>query len=464
MATAIRDNSMPGAGMTATQPAQPVGQTVPTDVQALVEQLTPIQQRFRAQSTFIRVAQPQQSFTALGQQLQAQVSNVGLAVRVWTEWNVTITVANGATSAETFNVSPNFPYNLILNTSLLINGGAASYSAGGIATLARMLRKRRGSGRQQFIGVMSSAPAGSWGPALDYSLLRVALGSNLTGTNNNTTQPYLSGIKSVSVAGSASTNNTITMTFITCEWLVLDIDSLVGALPLQNNATFTSLSRQIQGALNVATANRDDLNAPFYGAGADLTFTLTACTADYLYEFASVPQDPSLYQGLIANSYQVQEVQKFTVATTGVEAFSYNIPQNQFAVALHILARDGNGAVVPGYGQLLTNGLSPTVGLNDLKIVYNAASVRPILQKPNRERAAQFLTYDYDPFILPGHRLWDGEDSSDDINAADQMSWLDCYSTATPQLLIDVGSGVTTSLVSNIAREAVIAGAVQQVG
>lgn len=461
MAASIRDNSMPAGGMTATQPIQPPGQTVPTDVQALVEQLTPIQQRFRAQSTFIRVTQPQQSFTALGQQLPQQVSNVGLAVRVWTEWNVVITVANAATSAEVFNVSPLFPYNLILNTSILINGGAASYSAGGVATLSRMLRKRRGSGRQQFTGLIGTPPAGSWGPSLDYSLSRMILGSNLTATNNNNTQPYLSGVKSISVAGSASTLNTISLTFITCEWLVLDIDSLVGALPLQNNATYTNLSRQIQASL---ATTRDDLNVPFYTAGADLTFTLTSCTADTLYEFASVPSDPSLYQGLIANSYQLQEVQKFTVAATGVEAFSYNIPQNQFAVALHVIARDGNGVALPAYGQQLAVGLNPTAGLNDLKIVYNAASVRPILQKPNRERAAQYLTYDYDPFVLPGVRRWDGEDSSDDINAADQMSWLDCYSTATPQLLIDIGSGVATSLVANIAREAVIAGSVQQVG
>ncbi|MCL4499969.1 MAG: hypothetical protein M1335_07000, partial [Chloroflexi bacterium] len=285
--------------MTTTQPVVPNGALTPADIQAIVESMTPIQARFRQQSSFLKVTLAQAKFTALGQNVPTTMSSVGLGVRAITEWNATITVANSATTAATFTVSPNFPFNLISNTSIQINGGATVYSASGVAGLDVQTRQRKGSRR--FTSVQSGWAA-ALGPSLDPSIISTnTLGSNLTPTNGTAIAPKMSGVASVSVAASASSSNTWVLKWVTIEKLALDKDSLLGALPLQNNSTFVQIARSIQGALS---GTRNDMTMPFYSAGASLTFTLTTLTADTTYEFCSVPADASLYQAMISNSYQ----------------------------------------------------------------------------------------------------------------------------------------------------------------
>ena len=447
--------SIPTGGMTATQPVQPTGQITPADIMAAVEALTPIQARFRQQSTFLHTVLPQASFTTpgLGQDVPVQLSNVGLAVRLITEWNITLQVVNSATNAATFNVSPLFPYNLIANTSVQINGGAAIYNCSGPADLSLMTRQRRGA--RKLTG-QQTGWAAAFGNALDPSLLpKFTLGSNLTATNAGATVADLSGVASISVAGSAGAgaNSQITLKFITIERIVLDLDSLLGAPPLQNNQTFVQVTRRLVGALS---GTRDDRKVPFYGAAGSLTFSLISGTADTTYEFASVPPDAALYQALVTNSFQQQEQSSFVVSSTGSEAWSYPIPTNNYLVALHNIGVDGNGAALNGYDDV--NGL----GL--LKLVYAGATILPVREMPFRHRALDYWTRDFDPRTMPGLRLWDGEATTDDITASDNMGWLDAYNTSQPTELIDVGSSVTTNVTANITRESVVVGNVQQVG
>lgn len=430
---------MPPGGFTATQPVEPT--ITPADIAQIVEQLTPIQQRFRKASSPLSVSLPQVSFSALGQQAPTRISSVGLGTRIVSHWHLEITVANSDAAAETFDVSPLFPYNVVANTTVQINGGATVYSAGGLGTLAAMTRQRRGSRRL--------SNAGGFGPALDPSLVRVSLGSELTATNAGNADKYLSGIKSVSVAASASSNNVITVDFYTVEKLCLDRDSLLGALPLQNGSTYANLVRQIVGALS---GTRNDLSMPFYTAGSSLTFSLTKCTVDSTYEFWSVPSDPSLYQAMIANSYQVQEQTAINTASTGAGAFVYNLPQNIYLLAASMYTVDSSGIALP------------FADLDPIKIVYNAGSIVPVAQYQGRQRASQYLSYDADPDNIAGLRFWDGEDTSDDINATDDAGWLDTYSAASPQIVADVASGASTALTTNITREQVVAGAVQSIG
>ena len=123
MTVATQSNSMPPSGMTATQPVVPAGQLTPADIQAITEALTPIQAQFRQQSTFMKVDLDQASWSTLGDTKYTKISNVGLGVRCITEWNLTITIANTATTAATFNVSPLFPYNFIVTTNSGKSGG-----------------------------------------------------------------------------------------------------------------------------------------------------------------------------------------------------------------------------------------------------------------------------------------------------------------------------------------------------
>ncbi|MHB1701123.1 MAG: hypothetical protein ACYCSN_13515 [Acidobacteriaceae bacterium] len=445
MTVATQSNSMPPGGVTATQPVVPAGQLTPADIQAITEALTPIQAQFRQQSTFMKVDLDQASWSTLGDSKSTKISNVGLAVRTITEWNVVFTIANSATVATSFSVSPLFPYNFIANTQISINGGAAVYSADGVSALAAMTRQRRGSRRLFSAG---------FGPALNPALVSITLGSNLTATNAAAGSNSFSGISSISVAASASSNNTVTVKFFTIEKLALDKDSLLGSLPLQNNSTFIQVARRIAGVIKAAT--RNDLAQPFYGSETSLTYTLTSCTADTTYEFASVPANAALYQPMITNSYQTIVAGSNTVSATGAGALKYDIPKNIYLVAAHLMAQDTNGAVVDGYNS--------AVGLGKLQLQYNAGSVTPVTQQAYRERAIQFLEYDYDPESFQGYRLWDGEATTDDVTASDNMGWLDAYYTASPQIVIDLASGISVPMTYAVLREAVVAGAVQTVG
>lgn len=459
MAIQSLGQSIPAGGVTAQQPVQPAGSQTPADIQAVVEALTPIQARFRQQSSFLKVALPQANLgtPGLGVDVPVSISNVGLAVDLVTEWNVTITVANGATGAEVFTLSRLFPWNLISNTSIQINGGAAIYSASGVSDYSLMTRQRRGSRRLVTYSNGWSTNT-NFGPHVNSALFsKATYGSNLTLTAGSSVTPALSGVTSISVAGSASTNNTIVLTFVTRERIVLDKDSLLGAPPLQNNSTFVQVTRRLIGALSAALSSSANVfNTAFSNPGADLTFTLTTATADTSYEFASVPGDPSLYASLVTNSFQQQEQRGFVVSATGSEAYNYPIPTNNYLVALHNIVTDGNGAGLPCFDA--TNGL----GL--LKLTYAGNSVIPVREFAVRDRAYQYLDYDYDPLDLPFSKMWDGERTADDITATDNMGWLDCYATASPTELIDVGASATTSLTANITREVVIVGNVQQLG
>lgn len=442
---------MPVGGVGAQQPI-PANLT-PSDMAALTEQLTPIQARFRDQSSILKQPLNTLTFTGLGQTQAGQINSVGLGIRLVTEHSIVITVANSSTAAQTFSVSKMFPYNLITNTQIQINGGATVFSASGMATLVTMTRQRMMSRRQTQFGQSTAV-----GPSLDPALMRISWGSNLTPTNTAATaQPgSLSGVASASVAGSAATNNTITATFYTIEKLVYDYDSLLGALPLQNNSTYANVSRSVIGALSTTaalSATVNEFNTPFYSAGANLTFTLTSYAANSTYVFASVPSDPGLYLPMISNSYQIQEATNLICSSTGTLALLYNIPQNQYLVAGHIIGTDGNGAV-----------LSP-LGLGRLVLQYNGGALVPIVEQQGRSRAEQFLLYAYDAQLsIPGVRSWDGDATSDSIMSTDKMGWLDAYSAATPQLGVDVPSGTAVNIQYNIARESVVAGSVSVIG
>ncbi len=437
----LQSNAQPAGGTTATQPVAPP--LTSQDIEQLVEQLTPAVTKFREQSSPLKVACEVNVTMNLGGQVPTRLPSVGLGVRLITHWNVVYSFVNAATSAQAVNVGNAWPYNHVASTQIQINGGATIYSADGLGTFAVMTRNRPGAWQY--------STGSGFGLALSKALVKVTVGSNITGVTNASGNGNFSGIASFNV--SASATGTLTVDFWTVEKLALDRQSLLGLLPAQNNSTYATVTRSVVGAAVGASSNQQ---FPFSTAGAvPGTLTVTAVTTvSSTYDFWSVPSDPGLYQEMVQNSYQVQQQKSISVPVTGAAALTYNIPQNQFLVAAHIWGFDGNNALMA----------ADVGGISLLRLVYNAQAIQPVQHFADRERAAQFLDYDDDRQFIGGYRFWDGEDTTEMIQVADQAGWIDTYAAATPQLVGDIAATAVTPLTISITRESVVAGAVQVVG
>src|ERR1700694_2058363 len=381
---ALQSNPQPAGGMTATQfVPQPM---TTADIQALVEQLTATVTKFREQSSPQKVALDQQS-PNLGDSQQIRIASVGLGVRVISHWSVVYNFVNAATVAQVISVSNVWPFNHARQTLIQINGGAQVYAADGLGTFAVMSRNKPGTWQ-----INSGA---GFGLALSKALVKVTVGANIAATNVGGGGNF-SGITSISVT--ASTTGVLTVDFWTVEKLALDRQSLLGMLPLQNNSTFATMTRQAVN--NAIGAGPNNHAFPFFTAGA-VPGTLThpaVATVTSTYDFWSVPPDQGLYQEMVQNSYQVQQQQSIGVAVTGPAALTYNIPQNQFMVAAHLWGFDTQGNLIP----------ADAGGLSLLRLVYNAQSIQPVSHLADRERAAQFLDYDDDRQFVGGYAFWDG--------------------------------------------------------
>jgi hypothetical protein len=440
--TSVRSNAMPAGGTTASQPVTP--NVTPADIADLVEQLTPTIAKFRASSSPMSVSLNPLTLgvnvSGQANMASSQISSVGLGTRLISEHSVTIFIANTSGGTLTFAVNPWFPYTLIQNQQVQINGGATVYSAGGPAGLFVATRNR------QSTWIFSTT--GGFGPALSPALVRVAVtGTGVTVTNSAATAPSCSGIASIAVT--TSNTATITCTFYTFEKLCLDRESLLGALPLQNNSTFATVQRQLNTTIVSTTVAGGSFQV------ASLTGVQTTCTdvVNTTYEFWSIPSDATLYQEMVQNSYQVQEATGLSVTSAGPGALSYNIPQNMYLLAAHLYGYDGAG-----------NPLTAAAVSRRL-LQYNAGSVIPVQLFQGRQRASQFLDYQDDREMIAGYPFfWDGEDTTDSINDTDQAGWVDTYAAATPQLLADIAAGTAVPISYSLTRESVVAGAVQVVG
>lgn len=456
---------MPVGGMTATQSVTPVGTMTPGDIAALVDQLTPASQKFRANSTIQKVTLADMTWNATGQSITTQIAQVGLGKKTRTWHSIAISLANAGTAAQTVTLSPWFPFNLLSSSVVKINGGAAVYSASGDGGLVASARRNRG-----FFKLLGATASGV-GPALAASICAVKVGTNGTITNAVTggLPARLAGIKSISIA--AGTTCIVTCDFVTEEWFVYDDETLLGCLPLQNSSTYATLQRTLASQFTTTTST--DTTKPFYNAGANVSVSLVAGTSKTEYEFASVPNDPSLYAPLVSNSYQVTE-QSQIQGTTGNQGLQYNMPQNEYAIALHRILVDSVGNPIAFTdGNLgsqtadITNYWTAADGATQRIIQYNGGKVIPVQDTPARLQDQQFRTYgDERARNLAGYLLWDGNDTVNDIQAAsDDMNWIDTYNVASPQEIETIGGSITnTPIVARYIRESLVSGSVQVVG
>lgn len=457
-------NAVPVGGPTASQSVQPIGGLTPQDIAVLTNELMPAAMRFRMSSSPLKVNLNQAQYTSQGAQVPLQIATVGLGIKLVSHHHIAATFTNASTAAQVVYLGSYFPFTLMANTSIQINGGATVYSASGDGGLLVWLRNRRGAFR---------LPAtGGFGPALDPSLCNITIGANGTATNAAAARipAQLSGITSVSIAGSSTC--VITADFVTEEWFVLDRESMLGALPLQNNSTYANLTRTLASAFYGAGDN-----FPFWNNGSAVNSNLSVTTVSGYtnteYHFASVPGDPSLYAPIVANSYQVLEQPSVAVASSGVAGLTYNMPQNQFLVSLHRVLRDGTAntnwpvAFSEGLGGQtagFTNYAAAAYSVQQRVLQYNGGSIIPVLQYPFRTRGEYFANYGADLLMLPGYLLWDGQDTANSLTQTDDMGWIDCYHVAQPQSVENLGASIATGGTAKFIRESVVAGSVQVVG
>ena len=442
--TAVRSNSQPQGGVASLQPAPATA--LPNSIEALIEYLTPAITAFRRASVPMSVDLDEGTFgnsssSGLGQTSTVRIDNVGLGYRIVREHVDTYVFANSDTAASSVDISPWFPFNIINRNTIQLNGGAITYSASGPATFLTGLRTRRG------------AMASPIGTGVSAALVRISVGSALTLTA--ATGPSMSGYKSVSVAASTSAGATGTMTVTWYEIIRLahSRNDLLGSLPLQNNKVFAQLiSVANSTGMSTSTTAQD---APFYNPGTDVSMTYYG-TVKSTYKFWAVPTNAALYAPLVANSFQINEQTAITTNSSGAGAFKYDIPQNTYLIAMHLLTRDTNKAYVVENTSL--------AGLTQAQIQYNGGSVIPVTFRQGRHRAEQFADYGEDVYQIPGYLLWDGSNTSDTLTESDQAGWIDTYYAASPQFVGDVDGAVSTPLESSVTREVLVPGAVQTVG
>lgn len=430
--TSIRSNSIPQGGVTALQSVPP--EQMPVEIAQLLDSMTPVMTRFRESSSPQNVKLGSMSFTEAGDEDSIRITSLGLGWRIRSHHAVEFLVSNSATTASVVNISKAFPYDLLANTNVQINGGTSTYSASGRSGLVVYGRTHRGFFTPQ-------------NNALNQALVRVSFGAGLTPTASS--ELTFSGYDSFSIAASTS-DATLQVDFYTFEKLAYSEDTLLGALPLQNNSVYATVTRKL-----ISSFTGKDASRPFYvaaGVPATTTVTLKSYNVDQWYDYWSVPNNPALYAPMVNNSYQIQEQQNLTAQSTGQEGFVYDLPQNQFAIAAHIFGRDS------------ANNPMAWDALDPIRIVYNGGSLIPVVMDAGNTRSWQFGVYGADIMAIPGYRLWDGDATTDNITLSDEAGWINTYQAASPQLVADVADAASVPLNLSVTREVVIAGAVKTIG
>jgi hypothetical protein len=378
--------------------------------------------------------------------VNTRIASVGLGYRTITWWHLVFNLVNSAGAAQSISLSPWFPFNAISRVQVQVNGGATVYNASGIGGFLAAHRRDRCH--------LRLTNKGGFGLAVDPAFVQVTVGANGTPTNSSG-QAALSGLSSISVA--ANSTCVLTVDFWTVEKYTLDRDSLIGALPLQNAATYAQITYTLVPAFVGGTTQ--SALFPFYNAGANISVSLASTsTVQSTYYFWSVPADSSLYADMIGNSYQTQEDSGLAIPSAATDGLVYNIPRNILLIAAHLLIYDGNGAPLPANAfQTSTN------VLQSLRLQYNAGTVRVYQMEYGRQRAAQYIDYGADMKACAGYNLWDGDATAETNQQSDNAGWLDAYNAANPQIVGTLGAGVVSGAQFNLVREQLVVGAIQTV-
>ena len=125
--TMVKQNAS-GAIINAQQPISP--NLTPADVAALLDRLTPLSAKFRQSSSPQDVPLNARTLT-LAQEDSTELKNVGLGVGMISEHVVILTLQNTSASTLVVDIDPWFPWGMLTQTLMQINGGATPYAVSG---------------------------------------------------------------------------------------------------------------------------------------------------------------------------------------------------------------------------------------------------------------------------------------------------------------------------------------------
>lgn len=388
---------------------QPQTNTIPMDMQQVIDFMTPQVVRFRENSSPMNVMVDLQTL-AIGQTKQFRIQSTGLGERIIHKITVSIALVNADTNPQAVSFSKEFPYSLLPNISTSINGNTAITSASAYAYLLESARRYRS---------FAVNPA-------DARTCQVTAGANITlsaGTNT------VSGYSGASIA--ASSTGIINATFYFETPYVWNRETMLGLLPLQNSSTYAQITYQMASAM-LGT----DAGSPIYVASAipsTLTYSSSGSTLTALprYDFWAVPNNPALYQTFILNSFQIIEQSNNPLPSTGAGALKFQFPLNSYLLANTLVLRNASNALV-----------NVNSVVSSIYMQYNS-NVTPFKTDLGIHEFAQYQFYRNDWSQL-GTVIWDGTATGQQVNVSDETGWVDLYSVSNPTFIADIVSGSIT--------------------
>lgn len=417
----------PGASTPVMQP------NAPTQTSATLDQLielfnnTQYIANFRKATTWLKTSLDSMT-VAGGASGTVEIPNNGLAVYVVTKHVTTFTINNTVASAQTVDISPWMPFNHDALTQVSINGTAnMPYSSDGLGVLATMIRSHFNAVAGQ--GTAVHPPS---------SMVSVSAGSNITLTAS--TAFSLSGYASLSVAASASTNNTVTVTWFEVHKLAYSRWRPLGCYPLNNTQLNVQLTK------TASAASGADATYPFYSVPAGVSVTSSDVMTSYYYYWGT-PSDPNLYSEFVSQVYLVNQQKSIKVSSTGTQALSYNLPLSQYITALHLFAYDTDG-----------NPISMADYLGTPRLQLAGGTIVPIKDDTTIDQFLQGMEYGDNRSLVPGYFFWDGNDTAQYPGLSDDTGWFNTYNASNPAFVADINGNPSVPLTFSFTRESLVDG------
>lgn len=435
--TSVRSNSVPMAGATATTTGQ-ASPLLPSS-----EGIRAASEAFMESSDF-NVAVQNTVGLIPGSTSILTVQSVGLGSALDLFVSGTISFTNTGAAAQTISLSPEFPYSLLKNVLVQVNGQTVIVSCSGYSLLTINAKRYKG-----FYGARAAGGGTSNDSqlrcSLDPSIAYVTAGANVT-LNNSSNTGCLTGVSSITVAANSTGVLNVGM-YLKIPFTLRD-DILLGMIPLQNNSVNFTVS------FTAPTILGTNANSPCYVSGgvpATLSNAANALSIKPTYNFWAIPtpNNPQAYGYFVSNSYILTETSN-TVSTTGSQALKYQMPNNYLLASLLLTLRDSSGNLLN-----IPNSIdNPYLNYN------NTAQVDKM--DIQTKMAKQSIFYEA-PATPIGQYLYDMTDVSYLANGTNTAKWLNMYLANNPTFIADVQSGISVPISYSVLREQIVPAQVQLV-
>jgi hypothetical protein len=434
----VRGNMLPAAGVTSTTSGTSgQGQQLMPNT-STVKQLSAL---FMENSEF-NVVQMQTQTLSNAAVTNFIINNIGLGQSLELLVSGVITITNSNAGAQTLNISPEFPFNLIQNITVQFNGQTVIHSLSGYELLQIMSKRNK----KMFVGEGSSAGVG-YGQ-VDVRVPKALATLVIGGTGTLTAGNNIVGCASVSIAQGAAT---FTFSFyLELPFVFNSLDGiLIGLLPLQNNSVNCNVSIQCPTILGTTAL------APLYGTLTYLTLTSTAINIYPQYNFWAipVPNNQKLYAWLTSYNYMLLSQGSNPINNVGAKALNYSLPNNYFLTAFVMIIRDSTTALV--------DPTSATVGIDNLTLNYNGTAY--IDRRKELMRIARQTYYQNGFPGSLGVSLFDLTDAEAMPNRLNTSKWLNMYLSNNPQIQADIQASFSTVGTFSVLREQLVPSQVQTV-